>query len=262
MTTTFDTPLDIDPLPSYNRDPEAVSIISSAPSYHSEAPTYHSRRPSVPESETELPAYTPRTRTSTNDAAARRQPNQNNQPERIGLPALRYAPGFTARPLNGLDVHAYNISAWNSINTAHSNRQVHAVARRRASHAVSSAHSMLNPLSAVPPPAHSTSPTRSRSPTSTVSASAPPSTPRAPQPLLPHEDPDLVGEMAASRARNARLYRERCLRGEERFRHEGRSWDFMLAQMSDWEERQRSWKTFKEPVGKARSLARRIGLRS
>jgi hypothetical protein len=84
--------------------------------------------------------------------------------------------------------------------------------------------------------------------------------PPSPEPLIPQEDPDLVGELAAARARSSRLYRERCLRGEE-FRQEGRTWDFMFAQMADWEERDRSWRGFHEQVGRTKLLGRRLGLR-
>jgi len=72
-----------------------------------------------------------------------------------------------------------------------------------------------------------------------------------------------VGEEAATRARDQRLYRERCLRGEEALRNENKGWDFMMAQMADWEERERSWMRFRESVrgpGRRTMLARRIGV--
>ena len=75
----------------------------------------------------------------------------------------------------------------------------------------------------------------------------------------PLEDPDLVGAEAAARARAARLYMRRC-GDEEALRQEMKSWDFMLGQMGDWRERERSWEQFRREVGRSRVLGRRIGL--
>ncbi|KAL1641301.1 hypothetical protein SLS58_006203 [Diplodia intermedia] len=59
------TPLDIEPLPLYRRDPETSSLLSSAPSYTSEAPTYRS---STRDSQTIVPDQA--------QAQQRRQPQQ------------------------------------------------------------------------------------------------------------------------------------------------------------------------------------------
>ncbi|KAF2452727.1 hypothetical protein BDY21DRAFT_375304 [Lineolata rhizophorae] len=80
------------------------------------------------------------------------------------------------------------------------------------------------------------------------------------QPASPLEDPHLVGEQAAAKARAQRMYREMCLRGEDGVRHEGKAWDFMMAQMADWEERERSWRRFRMDVGRTKLLGRRLGL--
>jgi hypothetical protein len=67
-----------------------------------------------------------------------------------------------------------------------------------------------------------------------------------PQSPSPHEDPDLVGHAAAERARAQRLYREMILRGgDEALEYEGAGWDFIIRQMSDWDERERSWNAFR-----------------
>jgi hypothetical protein len=44
---------------------------------------------------------------------------------------------------------------------------------------------------------------------------------------------------------------------------EGKSWDFMLMQMRDWEGRQQSWNNFRKDMegGRRGKLARRIGFR-
>lgn len=60
--------------------------------------------------------------------------------------------------------------------------------------------------------------------------------------LRPLEDPELVGEEAADRARRDRLRRE----GDEVLIREDKRWDWMLAQMNDWEVREKSWKKFRE----------------
>lgn len=44
-------------------------------------------------------------------------------------------------------------------------------------------------------------------------------------------------------------------------RQEIRTWDFMIAQMTDWEERERSWKNFRTEVGRTKLLGKRLGLR-
>ncbi|KAH8816791.1 hypothetical protein F5884DRAFT_234796 [Xylogone sp. PMI_703] len=77
--------------------------------------------------------------------------------------------------------------------------------------------------------------------------------------LRPLEDPYLVGEEAAERARQERLAREN---GMGVLIREDQRWDWLLNQMKDWEERDRSWKKFRREVenGKRGKLARRLGL--
>jgi len=78
--------------------------------------------------------------------------------------------------------------------------------------------------------------------------------------LRPLEDPYLVGEEAAERARRERLAREN--RGNEVLIREDRRWDWLLSQMKDWEEREKSWARFRQEVegGKRAKLARRMGM--
>ena len=78
------------------------------------------------------------------------------------------------------------------------------------------------------------------------------------EPFSPQEDPDLVGHEAAARARQTRLYMQRC-GDEEALRQEKKTWDFMLGQMNDWRERERSWEQFRREVGRSRVLGRRGG---
>ncbi|KAL2149822.1 hypothetical protein VTH82DRAFT_7498 [Thermothelomyces myriococcoides] len=81
--------------------------------------------------------------------------------------------------------------------------------------------------------------------------------------IRPLEDPYLVGEEAASRARAERLERERYL-GDEVLIREDRRWDWFLAQMRDREERERNWKRFRKDAERRTTsrLPFRIGARS
>jgi hypothetical protein len=259
MTTSLLVTSEIEPLPLYTRDdPDRASIHSACPSYVSDTPTYTSHR--APTSL--LPPLSP---TSTAQQSR-------------GLPAVRYAPGFTSRDpsANALSIYA---NGWSSTRTSNNSRQYNAVARRRANVARADTQALLNSLSAVPPSMASSSSTATATQSSTSlslpSSSAP--TPTASSthlttypvtvgsssdPVHPLEDPYLVGEEAADRARASRVYREMCLRGDETARYESRSWDFMFGQMADWEERQRSWNVFrKNGVRQTKMLGRRLGLR-
>lgn len=73
------------------------------------------------------------------------------------------------------------------------------------------------------------------------------------------EDPHLVGEVAAAEARQERLRREN---GWNVLVAEDKRWDWLLAQMSDWEERDKSWKKFRQELegGKRHKLAKRLGV--
>ncbi|KAK7543096.1 hypothetical protein IWX49DRAFT_595600 [Phyllosticta citricarpa] len=344
-----ETPLDFEPLPLYQRDPETSSIISSAPSYRSDAPTYHSRCSTLVDSAASPPQYIistslldisapPRLRqttsSSTNDSSTRNNVNSNapatapaepppdaSVPRSQGLPAPRsFAPGFESRSAHYVEPNpspaSASINHWSSIHSSHARQQYQNVARRRASRAAGmqsaqrtvalfeqhggSNHSYnsdavrtpsppalamnspsaealrpSSPGAAVPvaplssstsPPPPSLSPVPSSTGTSSIPAASsspppPPSLSRhhptntttSPHPTttsFPLEDPSLVGEAAARRARQQRLYREACRRHEhaERVAAEGRAWDFLLAQMTDWDDRERSWGAFRREV--------------
>lgn len=76
--------------------------------------------------------------------------------------------------------------------------------------------------------------------------------------VRPLEDPYLVGEQAAAEARQQRIAREV---GESMLREEDKQWDWMLAQMKTWEERERNWTRFRQEATNSRrkTLFRRIG---
>ena len=264
------TPFIPEPLPLYQpraRDPETASVLSSAPSYISEAPTYVSNRQSTvitgpPQPSSLLPP---------------RAPNERS----VGLPAIRYAEGFQ-NPARGrmgdLTNHSYNICSWSSIYKSPNARQLQNVAARRASKA--SASPLFSALTSDAPPTASASTTLLASTATTTDANAitaiagpsqasssatpsssfPADIPTAP--FSPLEDPYLVGESAAAQARAQRIYREMCLRSDEACKNEGKSWDFLLAQMVDWDERERSWTRFRQDVGNRsrKLLDRRMGM--
>ncbi|GME26208.1 hypothetical protein GTA08_BOTSDO03635 [Neofusicoccum parvum] len=150
-------PLDIEPLPLYQPDPETSSLLSSAPSYTSEAPTYrsseHQQQQPQPQpyyittSLLDISTPPPRTRNTANPprpaAAANNDDNARpTSPRATGLPAATtYAPGFTSRaavpdtPDAQLLQSNYNIGAWSSVTHSHARRQYERVAMRRASRA-------------------------------------------------------------------------------------------------------------------------------
>jgi len=235
---------DTEPLPLYTPrvhhpvDPETASIISAAPAYRSEAPTYTPTisEPMVPDT----------------GATAR------------GLLYRQYAPGFHSRvhgSVGNVESHNNNIANWSAVRSGPTSRHYENVARRRAKRDASMTE-ILNSLAAVP--AASTdlvSPTTSTACTAS-SLSTVRSVPAIPTPYFPSEDSDLVGEAAATTAQNQRLYREGCLRdSREALKSESEGWDFMVAQMQDWEKRKQRWNNFRKDTdgGRRGKLARRIG---
>ncbi|KAI9797908.1 MAG: hypothetical protein M1825_005677 [Sarcosagium campestre] len=219
-----------DPLPLYTaraRDLETSSVRSAAPSYTSAAPSYHSSAPSVPS----LPV---------NRNSTINQPQDRPRPQ-------DFAPGFRPPPTSLRtvpgrlpDTSAYAIRSWSSIASSPQERLYHSVAKRRATMAnveserlaMVSASSML--LARAQPPAECAED-------------------------IIEEDPFLVGSEAAEQARKERLKRKRA-RGEEVLRQEDKAWDFMLGQMADWDERERSWARFKRESEKPGLLRRRLGI--
>jgi hypothetical protein len=74
-----------------------------------------------------------------------------------------------------------------------------------------------------------------------------------------NEDPYLVGEQAAEQNRQERLKREN---GLDVLELEDKRWNWLLSQMSDWEERDQSWRKFRKDIerGNKGKLAKRLGL--
>lgn len=233
-----------EPLPRYTRDPDTTSILSSAPSYTSQAPSYHSSQPTNGRSVTFAAPS--------------------------GLPSPRYAPGFrrgtSAGSLSMVENHNYNISEWSSVTNGPQARHYHNVAQRRATVASVEGRSAFttamhlsktltsnNMEGSGPGPCKADSDSRRESDSGEEDE-------EEDTPLSPFEDPHLVGDEAAARAKAQRLYMRRY-KDEEALRQEKKTWDFMLAQMADWKEREKSWDKFRKEVGRSRLLGRRTGLR-
>jgi len=217
-------------------DFETMSIRSAAPSYRSDAPSYHSADyRSEP-----TPAYTP-----SNAAAAgsdsRQSPNsfslvrlaetQHRQQQTIGLPPL---PPLAAGSMN---MNSYRLPTWSTHN-APAARQYNSVVERRVN-----AERERSRGSGVQE--------RPRAVTLDRSPDEGPSN-------RPLEDPYLVGEQAAAQARRERLLREN---GDDILIREDQQWDWLLAEMRNWESREKSWAKFRREVetGQRKNLLRRIG---
>ncbi|KAF2748656.1 hypothetical protein M011DRAFT_476052 [Sporormia fimetaria CBS 119925] len=223
----YQTPY-VEPLPLYSQhDPDAASIHSGpAPSYVSDVPTYTSRRMS--QAACSRPPLLPPL-----------SPSQRGP----GLPPANYAPGFESRARGAEpDLNTFAIPSWSSTGTGLNSRQYEAVARRRANsqkvYNSAASSSMAAGPSASSSRLASTSPRNGSPNHSSTALDAYPVTPGSSSaPVNPLEDPYLVGEEAARRAQQARVYREMCRREEEAARHDNNSWDFMIVQMATWEER-------------------------
>ncbi|GAB1311749.1 hypothetical protein MFIFM68171_01959 [Madurella fahalii] len=222
-------------------DFETASIRSAAPSYTSDAPSYHSTAP-YPDP---VPPYSPPARPTPASSSAAASgvsslldpdpsPSTNGSaPRRYGLPPVPTGP--LRQPQLSLD--QFRIPSWSNVSANPTARQYHNVALRRAS-AASAATSVDCLMRVMLERIEEEERNRVR--------------------LL--EDPHLVGEEAAARARRERLARES---GDDILIREDQRWDWFLAQMKDREERERSWKRYRRDFEKRLNsrLAFRIGAR-
>ncbi|KAK7754638.1 hypothetical protein SLS62_003422 [Diatrype stigma] len=270
-------------------DFETASIRSAAPSYISDAPSYHSVLPPYESSTT--PAYTP----TPNSRPAPLVPPITSALEARGpgLPPIPPARGRGADvpDLNGF-LNGFRIPTWS---TTTSNPMYARVAHRRASAGLGSLGSGAAFGGSSSGSGGSSSNSNSFSSSSTnlamesalrtvldrVGNGTPPNTTTATTSAVAGgagaggddalggssssrarhlEDPHLVGEEAAARARRARLAREN---GDDVLLREDQRWDWFLTQMKDREERDRSWANFRRELesGNRKRLARYIGRR-
>ncbi|KAI9163318.1 hypothetical protein HJFPF1_04924 [Paramyrothecium foliicola] len=214
--------------PRYStQDFDTASIRSAAPSYVSEAPSYHSTHVHADPT----PPYSPPARRAGTAERAAAPPSRSQtstpQQQTIGLP-----PVPRAAPVGVPNLHNFRLPTW-SANNALARRQYHSVAERR----VSSGRSLV------------TTEVPRRNTVTEQSGDVP----------RPLEDPYLVGEVAAANARRERLAREA---GDDILIREDKQWDWMLAQMRSWDDRERSWTRYRSQVeqqGYRKKLFRRIG---
>ncbi|KAI1069724.1 hypothetical protein NW752_011365 [Fusarium irregulare] len=217
--------------PRYSNDDfETASIRSAAPSYVSEAPSYHSINP-YPET---LPSYTPPVRPQ---AAVRSSmiPSSSGastptaRQQTIGLPPVPAAPLRSQPNLNN-----FRIATWSSVSSNPAARHYQNVANRRLTAQRDHVGSLRRVMTDI-------SEQEQERPVS-----------------RPLEDPYLVGEVAATRARQERVARET---GEDVLIREDRHWDWFLARMKDSDDRQRSWASYRRDaeVGGRKKLFRRMG---
>ncbi|KAK3365226.1 hypothetical protein B0T24DRAFT_428893 [Lasiosphaeria ovina] len=197
-------------------DFETASVRSAAPSYTSDAPSYHS---TVPLNSDPVPPYSPPARLATpaasssllnlgdsgsnlsrpqsSSATTGRQEGQ----QQIGLPPVPTGPRVVEPSLG-----QFRIPSWSTIHSNPTARHYHSVALRRVAAASNEATTQrLGRI--VLDRIEEEERNRSR----------------------PLEDPHLVGEEAAARARRERLAREN---GDEILIREDRRWDWFLSELS------------------------------
>ncbi|KAI0552377.1 hypothetical protein F4679DRAFT_581676 [Xylaria curta] len=228
-------------------DFETASIRSAAPSYVSEAPSYHT----LPPNET-VPAYTPPTNASTTTVTSRASTTPRQSSSMLPPSSSSFAPGAGLPPIprrsemsSAPSLSQFQIPSWSSINSGNPQARLYqSVASRRAAAASAGPSSSSAVDSAL------------RAALSRVNAAN--AAAREDARVRPLEDPYLVGEEAAARARNERLARKH---GEDILIREDRRWDWWLAQMRDIEERERGWNAFRSNIerGNRRRFTRRFG---
>ncbi|KAI0858987.1 hypothetical protein F4860DRAFT_516241 [Xylaria cubensis] len=228
-------------------DFETASIRSAAPSYVSEAPSYHTLPPNEA-----VPAYTPPANASTTTITSRASATPRQSSSMLPPSSSSFAPGAGLPPIprrselsSAPSLSQFQIPSWSSINSGNPQARLYqSVASRRAAAASAGPSSSSAVDSAL------------RAALSRVNAAN--EAAREDARVRPLEDPYLVGEEAAARARNERLARKH---GEDILIREDRRWDWWLAQMRDLEERERGWNAFRSNIerGNRRRFTRRFG---
>ncbi|KAF1987398.1 hypothetical protein K402DRAFT_47579 [Aulographum hederae CBS 113979] len=285
---------------SFQEDPETSSIVSAVPSYKSDRPpTYDSTFPGsslIPPSDTvQSPGLPPqayalgfqaRPNSSINDveshsyninrwsnnsssnnrqfrSVALRRASRAGQPSSSSLfDSLNAVPSSSRAENSSRANLSLSLSRTTTLSPSSPTGGLPSPINASMASALPNRSSSSSPPGSAPLPTIDSSSSSSHPSQSTASSSSSPTTTERPH--NPLEDPILVGEAAAARAREERLYRENCR--DEALRNEGKAWDFLLAQMMDWEERERSWGRFREgllnngrgPLG-ARSARNRRG---
>ncbi|KAJ2903371.1 hypothetical protein MKZ38_010036 [Zalerion maritima] len=236
------------------QDFETASIRSTAPSYISEAPSYHSENaPNEP-----APPYSPR-ENSGNPTATRRSNPAAQRPSRTSGPAF-------IPPPSGLTI-TRSVDTRRQRGT--SNSTAPSDSTRDRSNDGSPSPTGLPPIRPIRAPVNGSVPNLAefRIPTITANpsarhyvrvaqrraqaAAAAADAGFAVRMLLdrveeeesrrfrPLEDPHLVGEDEARRARERRVAREEGIQDSRALEREGRRWDWFLGQVREWDDRDR-----------------------
>ncbi|KAK2600623.1 hypothetical protein N8I77_010144 [Diaporthe amygdali] len=193
-------------------DFETASIRSAAPSYISEAPSYHT---TVSTTEP-IPPYSPPQNSSTNTASRAAHTGHTSllpsHTAHIPSPGLPPIPPARSSSSDIPSLGAFRIPSW-SVST---NPMYQRVATRRAQAAMSSGEGLVRNAARVLERVNEES---SGSGSGSVSPAG------GDGRVRPLEDPYLVGEVAAARARRERLAREN---GDDILHREDRRWDWFL----------------------------------
>ncbi|KAI3395563.1 hypothetical protein diail_1225 [Diaporthe ilicicola] len=229
-------------------DFETASIRSAAPSYISEVPSYHT---TVSTTEP-IPPYSPpqSSNNNTNTTAASRSTSLlPSHTAHIPSPGLPPIPPARSSSSDLPSLGAFRIPSW-SVST---NPMYQRVATRRAQAAMSSGEGLVRNAARVLERVNEEG---------GGSGSVTPGGDGDGGRVRPLEDPYLVGEVAAARARRERLARENV---DDVLHREDRSWDWFLGQVNEREERSTSsWRPFRRDTtgmhsGSRVKLARRVG---
>lgn len=234
-------------------DFETASIRSAAPSYISEAPSYHT---TVSTTETIPPYSPPQSGNANNNGTPASRSLLPSHTAHIPSPGLPPIPPVRSSASDMPSLGAFRIPSW-SVNT---NPMYQRVATRRAQAAMSSGEGLVRNAARVLERVNEESSGGGVGGSSGGGGSGSGSvSPADSNRVRPLEDPYLVGEVAAARARRERLARENT---EDILHREDRRWDWFLGQMNEREERSTSWRPFRRNnmhSGSRVKLARRVG---
>ncbi|SPO00216.1 uncharacterized protein DNG_03063 [Cephalotrichum gorgonifer] len=231
-------------------DFDTASIHSASPSYvsevPSEVPSYTSSLP--PPYEAEQSTSDTTTSTSTRSAPARRSATTQQR----GLPPVpshpRGLPPLPSTPAPMPSLSAFSIPSWSTFSANPTTRHYHSVAQRRVAAANDRIGSPLHRhlLDRVVEEGDDSRPRSSSGggggagPSSSIRVGGPGSVVRTGWAYAggrPLEDPSIVGEESARRARDERMRRER----NAALVLDDQRWDLYLSQMNQWQARERTW---------------------
>ncbi|KAI1212775.1 uncharacterized protein F4807DRAFT_349085 [Annulohypoxylon truncatum] len=243
-------------------DFETASIRSAAPSYISEAPSYHSTLPtneSVPEYTPREPATTSAVPSPPRYAASSSMLNLSSSTPTPTPMTSTFAPGaglprIPSPRRDAPRLSHFQIPSWSSMASNPTARHYQRVAHRRVSAAANGGR--WGGGGGVESALRSAVERINANAAAAAAAAAAADDADDPDKVRPLEDPYLVGEEAAARARRERLARQN---GDEVLYREERRWDWFLGQTRDWDERNRSWGAFSTTIDNRGRLARRFG---